>query len=414
VVKLAFIINLYPPYIVGGNEMLAREVIEALRARGHTIHVITGRGRDLAKDGFTHGVLNLDLDRKEESFLGGKTPTPLDVCQWHLYNPKSYLAVRRLLREMQPELVVVWNLYMASMAPLVAARRAGFPLVIHTADKWLLYGLKDIGPLIWPSLKWKQAAVRFVRSVVQPILFRLVRPEPIIAISDFIRRVYLDAGFPPNIQPIHLGVPMTMFSPNGWQRSACDKVRFLYVGALWEGKGPQVAVKALGQFIQRPGASCVHLDIYGHGSAGFIEHLKGIVKENNLDDHVTFHGFVQREQLAQVYKEHDILLFPSIWEEPFAAVPVEAMASGMPVIGTTAGGTPEAVRHGETGLLVPPNDPEAMAESMASLASDPELRRRFGKNAAQAARAKWDLETYIQRLEKRYREIAMMGDAGRR
>jgi glycosyltransferase involved in cell wall biosynthesis len=65
-------------------------------------------------------------------------------------------------------------------------------------------------------------------------------------------------------------------------------------------------------------------------------------------------------------------------------------------------------------LLVPPNDPEAMAESMASLASDPELRRRFGKNAAQAARAKWDLETYIQRLEKRYREIAMMGDAGRR
>ena len=389
--------------------MLARDVIEALRSRGHVVYVLTGRGRDLPKDGFTHGVLNLDLDRREESFLGGKTPTPLDICRWHLYNPKSHLAVRRTLRELRPDLVVVWNLYMASMAPLLAARQAGFPLVIHVADKWLLYGLKDVAPLVWPSLKWKQAVVRFARSVVQPLLFRLARPGPIIAISDFMRRVYLNAGFPRNIEAIHLGVPIKMFSPNGGKPPAREEIRFLYVGALWEGKGPQVAVKALGQLVQQSPIPPVSLDIYGHGTSGFMEYLQEIVKQNKIGGHVTFHGFVQRERLAHVYRTHDVLLFPSIWDEPFAAVPVEAMVSGMPVIATTAGGTPEAVSDGETGLLVPPADPAAMARCMARLASDSEFRRQLGRNAAQCARERWDFQTYIDRLEKRYHEIAMIG-----
>jgi glycosyltransferase involved in cell wall biosynthesis len=268
--------------------------------------------------------------------------------------------------------------------------------------------------LIRPSIKWKQAVVRLARSVVQPLLFRLARPEPIIAISDFMRRVYLGAGFPGNVEAIHLGVPMKMFSANGWQPPAREGVRFLYVGSLWEGKGPQVAIRALGKLIQQSRIPRACLEIYGHGTAGFMEYLQQVVKESKVENHVTFHGFVQREELAHVYRTHDVLLFPSIWDEPFAAVPVEAMASGMPVIGTTAGGTPEAVSNGKTGLLVPPDDPDAMAESMARLASDSELRRQLGQNAAQFAREKWDFETYIDRLEKRYTEIATTsGHTGR-
>src|SRR6187455_1398754 len=65
--RLAFITNLYPPYIVGGNEMLCDEVITALRARGHDVSLICGRGRDLPKHPDVHGVLPLDLDRKDET-----------------------------------------------------------------------------------------------------------------------------------------------------------------------------------------------------------------------------------------------------------------------------------------------------------------------------------------------------------
>ncbi|MGL4651325.1 MAG: hypothetical protein ACRC1H_18105, partial [Caldilineaceae bacterium] len=57
--RIALINNLYPPYIVGGNEMLAHNVVQALRARGHTMHVLTGRGRNLPDDGFTHQALDI-------------------------------------------------------------------------------------------------------------------------------------------------------------------------------------------------------------------------------------------------------------------------------------------------------------------------------------------------------------------
>ena len=122
--SLAYIVNLYPPYIVGGNELLAQQVITALRARGHTVHVLTGRGRDLPDDGYTHQALDLDLDQKEAIFLGGLPLTLRRLVDWHLYNGRSAQGVRAALEAIKPDVTIAWNLYMASAAPLVAARRA--------------------------------------------------------------------------------------------------------------------------------------------------------------------------------------------------------------------------------------------------------------------------------------------------
>ncbi len=66
---LAFINNLYPPYVVGGNEMLCDEVVRALRARGHRVSVLCGRGLDLPSHPDLSGALEIDLDRKEKTFL---------------------------------------------------------------------------------------------------------------------------------------------------------------------------------------------------------------------------------------------------------------------------------------------------------------------------------------------------------
>jgi glycogen(starch) synthase len=386
--------------------MLAKEVIEALRERGHTVHVVCGRGCRLPNDGFTHGVMDLDLDRKEETFLAGKSPTPADAFKWHLYNHRTYRAVRSSLIEVKPDLVVIWNLYMASMAPLLAVRQSGFPMVIHAADKWLLYGLKDVGPLIWPTLRWKPLFVQLAHLFIQPILFRLAKPKPIITISEFIRKIYVEAGFDPSeIQAIHLGVPLKMFHPNGRISPSPSEVRFLCIGSLWEGKGPQVAVQALGKLIGKPDMPKLHIDFYGQGTPGFMDYLHGVVDQAGVKDHVTFHGFIDRSDLPDIQRQHDILLFPSMWDEPFAAVPVEAMACGTPVIATTAGGTPEAIEDGRTGLLVPPNDPSALATAMERLIRDPQLRRALGEEAARVAREKYDFRRYVDRLEEQYQEI---------
>jgi len=79
------------------------------------------------------------------------------------------------------------------------------------------------------------------------------------------------------------------------------------------------------------------------------------------------------------------------------------------VVGTTAGGTPEAIDDGVNGLLVPPADPEAMAAALARLAGDDELRLRLGANAARVARERFDIETYIDRLEACYESSRAAG-----
>jgi glycosyltransferase involved in cell wall biosynthesis len=71
-------------------------------------------------------------------------------------------------------------------------------------------------------------------------------------------------------------------------------------------------------------------------------------------------------------------------------------------VATTAGGTPEAITHGETGLLVPPGDPEALAASIRRLADDDGLRLRLGSAAVARARAEFDFDDYVARLEARY------------
>ena len=400
---LAFINNLYPPYVVGGNEMLCDEVVRALRARGHRVSVLCGRGVDLPSHPDLSGALEIDLDRKAETFLGGRLPTPWEAVRLHFFSPRSYGVTRRWLRAKRPDVVIVWNLYMASLSPLVAALSSPAPVVVHVCDKWLYFGLFDLEALLKPVVPWKRLALRAARHLLQPVLRHFAWPHRVIAISEFMRSFYVRAGLDPGeIEAIHLGVPTSTFAqaPRG-PRSASEPLKILFAGSLWEGKGPQTAVRALGR-LRREGVSA-HLDICGEGTANFVEFLKGVIEEEGVLEDVTLHGKVERDVVRNFCRSHDVLVFPSEWDEPFAAVPVEAMSCGLAVVATSAGGTPEAIVDGETGIVVPPGDPEALAKGLRRLAEDDALRLRLGERAAHVARERFDLDRYIDRLEAYYR-----------
>jgi glycosyltransferase involved in cell wall biosynthesis len=236
-----------------------------------------------------------------------------------------------------------------------------------------------------------------------------------VAISGFVERFYASAGFPrEDMEVIHLGVPLAQFSYR--ERTPPrdgEPVRLLYVGGLWEGKGPQTAVRALG-LLRRSGRTAFHLDVCGSGTPGFLAWLRGIIDEEGVSGQVTLHGFVERAVVRDFCQSHDVLLFPSQWDEPFAAVPVEAMSTGMAVVATTAGGTPEAVTDGETGLLVPPGDPAAMAGAVRRLGEDIPLRLRLGAAAARVARERFSFDRYVDRLEDCYRRLIVARTAGDR
>lgn len=94
---------------------------------------------------------------------------------------------------------------------------------------------------------------------------------------------------------------------------------------------------------------------------------------------VTFHGFVPRPALVDLYYEADVFAFAPIWDEGFGIPPVEAMAAGVPVVATRSGAIPEMVKDNQTGFLVSKNDPRGLAEKLLRLLHDDDLRRTMGR-----------------------------------
>jgi glycosyltransferase involved in cell wall biosynthesis len=111
------------------------------------------------------------------------------------------------------------------------------------------------------------------------------------------------------------------------------------------------------------------------------EHLKVVpplVRRHGLTAHVTYTGRLSREELVRLYNRSQVLVSPSLYEG-FGLPAAEAMACGTAVVATSAGAFPEVVADGLTGILVPPADPDALAEAIRTLLEDPELCRRMGE-----------------------------------
>jgi len=401
--KILFLSNLYPPYVVGGYEMLACDVAQALRMRGHKIWVATGQGKAFEERDEVRGVFGLDLDRKEETVLGGEKSI-LHTFSRHLFNLHNYLETWRLLESLKPDLVSVWSLYLLSISPLTAIRGKGVPCVVHLCDRWLLYYTKKIRSLFDPPGWAISQTLALVENLLQPILYRTSLPPVLVVPSLALRDEYLAHGFPAEIfVRLPHGIPVSQF-PFQRQADRSDPIRLLYVGQLWEGKGPQILLQALG-LLAREHRVPFHLDIYGDGVAHFKRYLGQLIDHEGLGANVAFCGTVPRHDLPAIYQSHDIFIFPSIWFEPFALAVLEAMCSGMAIVATSSGGTAEAIRDGDTGLLVPPGDVHALAAAILRLTEDADLRQRLGARAAQVARESYDFDNYVGQIDQLYHRI---------
>jgi glycosyltransferase involved in cell wall biosynthesis len=145
---------------------------------------------------------------------------------------------------------------------------------------------------------------------------------------------------------------------------------------------------------------CVRLEIAGSGPDRDV--LEREVQLHGLENRVRFLGW--RSDLAQAMAGWDVYVQPSVGE-PFGIAALEAMAIGLPVIGTQAGGLSELVEHGITGWLVPPRNPIALADRLEVLLRNPDLRRRMGAAGRARARARFSLNRMVKSISNIYDEV---------
>jgi glycosyltransferase involved in cell wall biosynthesis len=166
------------------------------------------------------------------------------------------------------------------------------------------------------------------------------------------------------------------------------------IGRLAPRKGLDNLVRGLGRLARRHGILGRLIIVGGNSDlpdpalTPEIARLQAIAAEEGVAKQVMFTGRRAREFLKLYYSAADIFA-TTPWYEPFGITPLEAMACGTPVIGADVGGIRFSVMDGVTGFLVPPNDPEALAERAAALLRDPERMRDMGRNGIQRVQAQF-------------------------
>ncbi len=236
----------------------------------------------------------------------------------------------------------------------------------------------------WIALRdsWQMPLVKFIEKTM------LMSTSLIIANSRHTKTAAENMGLPAEtIEMIYPGFDMTLIREIG-PRSR-DEIKLLFVGNWVPCKGLDTLVEAMHR-INNPK---IILDTVGDDSfyPKYARRIRKKVAVLNLEGSVRFHGRIDRESIGKFYSEADIFVLPSYYE-PFGIVFAEAMSFGLPIIATNAGGIPELVEHEENGLLVPPNDADALADAIDKLASSAGLREEMGGKSYEKSKRlnSWD------------------------
>lgn len=286
-----------------------------------------------------------------------------------------------------------------------------------------LYAMLRGGPrlVFWEETSgWPRRPAWFAGVHATERLLYAARDVRFVAVSGFVRRRLVECERIPvcRVQLVYNGVNLARFAPGPVDDAvrreaglderpmrpedpnpAARRVIISTVAYLRREKGVHDLVEAVARLAPRWDA--ITLLVAGDGPERGA--LEALARDRGVARNVRFLGL--RSDVEQVLRASDIAVFPSRWEEAFGFVLAEAMGCAKPVVSTTVGAIPEIVVEGETGFLVPPGDPVALADRIGRLAEDAELRRRLGAAGRRVAIEKFDVERMVQETLDLYDEL---------
>lgn len=358
----------YPP-LGGGAGVATQALARGLAARGVMVDVITAGERDSCSsevlwDGHApeEGLLTVYRVKSRrsgihEAGMGGafsylRTALPL---------------VRARMRDEHYDVVhLFFSLPTGAMLPFLSL--GDTPVIVSLRGS-------DV-PGYDPYVRKLGRAHKVLRPLTRWIWRRASR---VVAVCESLGRLALRTDPRLRYSVIPNGVDLTRFRPSIRARSRHPrKVRCLAVARLVERKGIGDLIQAIAS-LER---GRYELEIVGSGPDE--QRLKDLAELLGVSREVIFAGSVDRAAIPGRYRDADIFtLTPR--EEAFGNVFAEALASGLPIVGSTVGGIPELVEHGKNGFLVPPREPIALAAAIRMLADNPDIRAQIGRwNRTQA------------------------------
>jgi glycogen(starch) synthase len=390
--KVLFISNLYPPNTIGGYERLCFEVAAAFVEADHDVAVLTS-GNDRGLQGYPgqrlHRTLQLLVDPTDIY-----APFPGTIRERAAINAGNVARLERALALEQPDVIFAWNLYFLDPSFLTALDQAGLPVVFMLTDNWLISALDEgfIGrffrdhafggkPFPEEAHGWRKVFRRRPRPAMRfPFRHRAIFG------SDFMRLLHEAAGISfADSKVIHNGVHLAKMPDDAFaDRTALhDPPRLLFAGRLIDLKGVHTIIEALPDLRQSHPA--LRLTILGDAQdAAYRRRLEAAIDNAHAADCIEFRPPVAEDKLFELFQQHDIYLFPSLYE-PFSLTLIHALAAGIPTVASDAGGNVEIIRDRGTGLLFRKGDAEGLAAAVRTFLEEPKMRRAVSIEARRAA-----------------------------
>jgi glycosyltransferase involved in cell wall biosynthesis len=409
--------------VVGGYERLCFEVSSELARRGHEIAVLTS-----AYGGKVADYPRQRVWRSLRLLVGGTIYEPYagSEAERAQLNAANLEATHALVDAERPDVIFAWNLFFLDGSVFDALAGSGVRTVLMLTDNWLMvmrnprfmasffethtFGDTPFSPpdsVPGADTPTQSFLGRFLARRFKPPALLSVPPIPCAAVfgSNFMRALYHAGGLRfREERVVHNGV-----RPTGHQSTAFrnrsglvrpGELRLLFAGRVTEIKGVHIAFEALPWLdAARLGVERVLLTVLGDTKdATYLARLSEIIDRLNLAPSINLRPAVPEESLFGLFQDHDVYLFPSLYE-PFSLTLIHALAGGIPTVASRVGGNVEIVREQESGLLFAKSDAADLARAVAELVANPALRIRISAGARTAA-AGFTFEQMVDAMER--------------
>jgi len=320
-------------------------------------------------------------------------------------------TVDRVGRSMRYKLMAPFYVLAGMRAAWRLARRREFDIVhVHWPVPHALFG--------WAARRgsrgrtglvtlWYGIELRWVKSrlpwLKQFLKWALRTSDQVVAISSYTAREIAElVPVPVRVIPYGLGFAESLPGGTAARRSTDGTFQILYVGNLIPRKGVRYLIDALHRL-----ASTIPAKLLILGEGTDRAKLEAQVHELGLDGRVEMPGRVPEPDLHRAFHEASVLVLPSIVDqrgdtEGLGVVLLEALSYRVPVIGSAIGGITDIIGDGETGLLVPPEDPTAIAKAIERIATDPAFAKRLAEAGSRRVREQFGWEAIIAAWQECY------------
>ncbi len=370
--RILMISNLYPPQVLGGYERSLADFARSLHHRGHVVRVLTSNTPQFAAEHtspYPDPAVFRDLILAGQ-WISGQGSKWFPPAQAEPIFAQNVEVMTHHLQDFQPDVALVGNIDLLHTIPIQTLLAAQIPTVHYVMNALPGYA-RELAP--------------------QTPLFQYV------TCSHWVTRSLQQAGYPTaTAQTVYPGAVVEAFYQA--QLPPRDRLRIAYASLVMPYKGADVLVEALSllKVMGIPFSAEIAGDTF---DPAFVATLKEFVNAEGLADQIQFSGVLSRSDLVALYKSHNVLVFPSRFQEPFGISQIEAMAAGLTLVTSGTGGASEIIADGEDALQFESENPLDLADKLAFLAADPDQAAAIARRGQAKAMSQFNQITATVALE---------------